>query len=55
MQYRYDPAIKVRSSDVNKDTWQMSCRNNGLRPGLPLVSPEFLHVPRTVGGWPLGY
>jgi len=39
MQYRYDPAIKVWSSDVNKGAWQMPCRNYGLRPGPPLVSP----------------
>jgi len=30
--YWYDPAIKVRSSDVNKGAWQMLCRNYGLRP-----------------------
>ena len=51
----HDPAIKVRSSDVNKGAWQMPCRNYGLRPGLFLVSLKFLHVPLGVGGWPLGY
>jgi len=55
MQYRYDPAIKVRSSDVNKGAWQMPCRNYGLRPGLKAFAPKFLHVPLGVGGWPLGY
>jgi len=49
-QYRYDPAIKVGFSNVNKGAWQMLCRNYGLRPGLPLVSPKFLHVPMGVGG-----
>jgi len=55
LQYWYDPAIKLRSSDVKKGAWQMPCRNYGLRPGLPLVSPKFLHVPLGVVGWPLGY
>jgi len=47
IQYRYDPAIKVRSSDENKGRGR--CRaeswNYGLRPGVPLVSPKFLHFP----------
>jgi len=50
---QYDPAIKVRFSDVNKGAWQIPCWNYGLRPGLPLVSPKFLNA--SVGGWPLGY
>jgi len=50
MQYRYDPAMKVRSSDINKGARQMLCRNYGLRPGTHLVSPEFLHVPLGIGG-----
>jgi len=45
MQYWYDLAIKVRSSDVNKGAWQMPCRNYGLRPGLPLVSQNFSIFP----------
>jgi len=50
----YDPAIKVRSSDVNKGAWQIPCRNCGLRPGLKVFAPKFLQI-LEVGGWPLGY
>jgi len=50
MQYRYVPAITVRSSDVNKGAWQMPCQNYGLRPGLFLVCSKFLHVPLGIGG-----
>jgi len=45
MQYLYDPAITVRSSDVNKGAWQMPCRNYGLRPSPPLVSQNFSMFP----------
>ena len=52
IQYRYHPATKVGllSSDVNKGAWQIPCQNYRLRPGAPLVSPKFLHVPLGVGG-----
>jgi len=46
---RYDPEIKVRSSEVNKGAWQMPCRNYGLRPGLKVFAPKFLHVLLGVG------
>jgi len=31
------------------------CSSTTLFPTPPLVSPEFLHVPLGIGGWPLGY
>ena len=39
LQYRYDPAIKLLSSDVNKGAWQMPCRNYRPISSLPKISP----------------
>jgi len=47
IQYQYDRAIKVRSSDINRG---VACQNYGLRPGLPLVFSKFLYVLLGVGG-----
>jgi len=58
---RFCCAILISVWSSNKGTiqrrkqraWQISCRNYGLRAGLPLVSPKFLHIRLWVGGWPL--
>ena len=49
MQYRYDPAIKVRSSDVNKGVIDAMPKLR-TKAGLKVFAPKFLHVPLGICG-----
>jgi len=53
MQYRYNPAIKVRFSDVNNGADAVPKLRTKARTTSSL--PKFLHVSLGVGGLPLGY